>query len=1492
MSWTSVPATLQFIIGIVRAIRVNIFILLGLCLSADEASATHAAGAELTYKSLGGLVYQVEAVFYRDCGGTPEPRNMTITYKSTSCGYSRTELATKVSLNNGLEITTPCATSPSSCNGGISTGLQKWIYQAVITLPFACSDWVFSYRVCCRNCTVTTIQNPCAINSELYVEAMLNNVAVAQNNSPQFTGTPATFMCLGQNFNYNPGVVDSDGDSLVYELISPKTSQNTQVSWINPYSAVYPLNSSTNFLLNPNTGDINFTPSSLQVGVIAIRINEYRNGQHIGSVIRDMQVYTRSCFNAFPAASAINGNQGFSTSICAGQQICFSINTMDADSLQSVTAIVQNLPQGANVTTTPGPRPVLHFCWTPSTGDISSVPKVFSVYVRDNACPLNGAQIFSYSIKVNGSNPSVVTSDPICKSDTNGVATVMGVPAAGTTYLWDTNPIQNGATATGLGPGSYSVLVTDPWGCSNTIVAEINASADSLEVSATGSGLITCTSGNTGTGNAVVTGGVSPLSFAWSNGETNQNASNLGAGIHTVIVTDANGCFVSDTVVIQQSPANVMASAVMLTEIACTGGNTGVAKVQASGGVSPYSYLWSNGSASSTITNLTAGTYTATVTDANGCSATSAADVTESANQVSASISSVTHVQCFGDNTGAATVLPSGGHAPYTYYWSNGSAGQSNTNIPAGVYVVTVTDGNNCQTDVAIQIYQPNDAVTISNFLTTHVGCFGDATGSVSVAASGGLVPYSYLWATGDTTPALQNLPAGTYTITVNDSNGCSFTTTDTILQPEFPLQVTTDSLHHVSCRGDSTGMVSVQALQGTAPYTYVWNNGAITPYINNLIAGNYSVLITDNNGCELNHIIEITEPAEAININFDIIKHLNCVNTTGSVTVSASGGSGQFSYLWSNGETTRRITNLQPGNYTITVTDVNGCTAQSTVEILNLTGQLAVTVQSIQHILCQGTSTGQIAVSVNGNTGPPSFLWSSGATTASIQNLLAGTYSVTVTDSAGCQANTVFTLNEPVAPLLLHVTGKQHVRCYNGSDGFIETQISGGTLPYTYNWSNGQTTSGISNIGAGVYTVTVTDGNGCTSVKSIRIDQPASPVTGTITVTNNVTCFGGANGSAIINAFGGTGQLSYLWSNGVVGPVVTGLNSGNYSIIVTDSNQCVYTESCIISQPSQGLVISGTATNASCNAGSGGSIILEINGGTLPYSYNWSNGSSSASVSALVPGSYSVTVTDAAGCTGTAQFTIYNNQSLIVTAQGPTVICAGESVTLIADSLPEGTYQWYFNGNVLQGANAITFTTPAAGNYWVTYSGACGNLTSDTILVEVKSIGNVSVSNNQIICPPETATLQATGGTTYEWSPASYITFTNVPDPIVSPQVTTVYTVEISNQYGCKTTLSTQVAVVCDSLFVPTGFSPNSDGVNDGYVIDGIENYPGNKIWVYNRYGKLVFKATDYNNNWDGVANVSGIYFNKKVASGTYFYILDLNDRSKPRAGYLIIRW
>jgi len=1389
------------------------FLFVVLSVNPHKSFATHAAGAELTYRCLGGLVYQIDATFYRDCGGTPEPGNLTISYRSPANSYSRTVIANKLSSNNGTEITMPCNSAPSSCNGGFNTGLRKWSYRVIITLPFASTDWMFSYRVCCRNCTVTTIQNPCASNSELYVEAMLNNVEAACNNSPQFSNSPIAFVCLGQNFNYNQGVYDIDGDSLSYELITPKISASGEVSWVAPATQQSPMASSTPFTIDPINGDINFTPSALQIGILAVRVNEFRNGVIVGSTIRDMQVYTQNCFNSIPTATGINGTGNFTANVCVGQQLCFTISTGDVDSLQNVSVTYNNLPTGAVINSTPGSRPTLEFCWTPVQADANRLPKVFTITVRDDACPFNGVQTFSYTVFVGGPLLNITSTDPDC-SQNNGSAVVSCSGTSGNTFLWSTSPPQTSATATGLTAGNYFVTVTDLIGCSVTGQVVINASPDSITVEATGAGNITCQSGNIGQASVSVTGGQSPYSYLWSNGSTASSVSGLGSGTYTVTVTDGAGCIAADTVFIPQSVSNMTCS-----------------------------------------------------------------------------VASISHVSCYGGNTGAVTITVSGGNVPYSFNWNNGATTSSVQNLNAGVYSVTVTDFNGCTAIHSVIIEEPQYSLSYNQSTLNHVSCLGGTDGSFTAIINGGIAPYSYIWSTGASTSSLDSLAAGIYTITVVDAAGCSISFSETIHQPLTALTGSIVTFSNIQCFGSNEGTIVVEGSGGTLPYSFLWNNGISVSTVTGVPAGNYSCIITDANGCSTSIDKILEEPELPVSLLATGVNHISCNQLSGSIDITGVGGTPPMNYLWNTGAVTQDLNNLLPGMYTVTATDANGCTDQQTIEIQSSGNTMVLSLNNMQNVLCFNMSNGSISVNVTGGNEPLNFQWNNGETSSQIQNLQAGTYTLTVIDASGCETSSSYSVTQPSAPLIPVISVHQGGSCSGGNSGTVSLEISGGTAPYSFIWSNGATSQNISGVSTGTYTVTVTDVNGCNAIISAEVIQPVNSLAGSISLINPVSCFGGNNGAASLNVNGGTEPYSFEWSNGSNAQTLSGVTAGMYTVTVTDAIGCTYSESITINQPLVEFAVTGATTNADCLGNQGGSIQSVVSGGTAPYTYSWSNGESTEHLHNVMPGIYSISITDANGCIIEKSFTVENSSVFELSVNGPLTICAGETVTISADSLHNGTYQWYYNGSILNGATGISFTTPAAGSYTVSFTNSCGEFNSDTVNVVVKSIGNVSVSNAQIICPPETATLIATGGVTYTWAPATYITFTNIADPIVSPQSTTVYSVEITNEFGCKTSLSTNVAVMCDSLLVPTGFSPNSDGVNDGYVIDGIEDYPGNKLWVYNRWGKLVFKATDYMNNWNGVSNISGIYMGKKVAAGTYYYILDLNDRSKPRAGYLIIR-
>ncbi len=1160
-----------------RKLLVSAFLIFSFSFVSNRLSATHSAGADLTYKCIGGNNYLIEVTFYRDCAGINEPVSIPVMYKSAACGYNLTAMANKVT-GTGQEITSPCTSAATTCNGGSITGIQKFVYQTIITLPAACADWVFSYQVCCRNCAINTIQNPCAAGSYLYVESTLNNVAAPCNNSPYFTNVPVAFVCTGQTFNYNPSVQEEDGDSLSFALISPKTGGTTDVTFVSPFSANSPVSTSAPFELNAVSGQLSFTPTQTQIGVVTIRIKEFRNGQLIGSIIRDMQVYISPCSNTLPSASGINGTNDYSINAMEGEPICFDIFTSDNNPAQNITATYNSNISGSTITISSSTRPVIHFCWTPGAASAGNTQHSFTVTVRDDACPVNGIQIFTYNIIVKPISPGITSTDIKCFGANDGIARVTGVSG----------------------------------GCS----------------------------------------------FLWNNGATTQQIAGLSAGTYSVSVTH-NGITESFTTQIHQ-PDSVSAQ-LSATNVKCYGDASGKINLEINGGIPPYSFLWNTGQTTKDVSGMVAGTYTVTITDANGCAKSKSKSVTQPSAALSAAISSVQNVNCFGENSGIISTIVSGGTSPYSYNWSNGNSNST-----------------------------------------------------------------------------LQNIPAGNYSLTVTDANGCTKLVTSSVSQTQSALSVTFDSIHHINCFGGTNGFISIKPAGGTSPYAYEWNNGT-----------------------------------------------------------------------WQN-----NLSNLKSGSYTCNVTDAKGCRKVETVA-----------------------------------------------------------------------------LTQPASPVSLSISVANHVSCFGGNDGAINLSASSGTPPYQFAWSNGAVSQNIQQLGYGTYTVTVTDAHQCAQTVSANITQPASPLSVTSEVKNITGCGNESNGEIDITALSGTAPYKYLWSNQSTSEDLKNIPAGNYSVMVTDASGCTIIHTSEVKSLTAPVSINASLTQPDCLKNISGNVILNPSGGIPPYTYQWSNGMLAQNLLNLEKGIYAVTVMDAGGCSAAQQFEIKDSVVFNAHANGPLQICTGELVKLIADTVYDGKYQWYYDDEELTGSVQRIYFAPKEGFYKVKVKNSCGSFQSDKLFVKLYRNADISVSPNVILCPGESTRLNAAGGMSYNWHPAEYLDHADIPDPLASPKQTTLYRVEVLDDNNCRTTGEVLVTVLCDSLNIPSGFSPNNDGINDYFVIEGLENYTWVKIWIYNRWGTLVYKSTDYDNRWEGKANVGTTIKNETLPNGTYYYVLDLNDNSKPRNGYVVIK-
>jgi tRNA G18 (ribose-2'-O)-methylase SpoU len=590
----------------------------------------------------------------------------------------------------------------------------------------------------------------------------------------------------------------------------------------------------------------------------------------------------------------------------------------------------------------------------------------------------------------------------------------------------------------------------------------------------------------------------------------------------------------------------------------CYGNQTGSTTVNASGGTPGYSYLWSNSQTTQTATGLLADIYYVIVTDAQGCTALSQVTITQP--PVLLVNAQVTHVSCNGGNDGAISTTTQGGTPGYSYLWTTGQTTYAISGLTAGNYRVTVTDSHACTMEMNLNVTQP-DILTASASVVFHVSCYGMSDGVASVSVSGGTPDYTYLWSDSQTTQAATGLIADTYYVLVTDAHGCTALSQATVTQP--PVLIVNAQVTPVTCNGGSDGAIFTTTQGGIPPYSYSWSNGATSSFISGLSAGLYNVTVTDSHACPVQLNINVNQPPPLSPIS-SVINHVSCYGMSdGAATVSVSGGTPDYTYLWSNSQTTQTINGLLEDTYYVMVTDAHGCTALSQATVTQ-PPVLMVNAQ-ITPVSCNGGSNGAISTTAQGGTPPYAYSWSTGATTSSISGLTAGAYHVTVTDSHACTMQMNLNVNQPL-PLSATALVINHVSCYGMSDGVTTVSVSGGTPDYTYLWSSSQSTQTATGLLADTYYVMVTDAHGCTALSQATVTQP--PVLMVNAQITHVTCKGASDGAISTTAQGGTPSYSYSWSNGATTSSISDLTAGTYHVTVTDSHACTMQLNLNVTQP------------------------------------------------------------------------------------------------------------------------------------------------------------------------------------------------------------------------------------------------------------------------------------------------------------------------------------
>ncbi len=839
---------------------------------------------------------------------------------------------------------------------------------------------------------------------------------------------------------------------------------------------------------------------------------------------------------------------------------------------------------------------------------------------------------------------SISSSTATCPGSCTGDGTVSFFSPSGTpTFLWGSGETTQSATNLCAGSNTLSLTV----GSCQRDTSVVVATNPAIVITVDSINNVSCNGGTDGGIFITATGGSGGgYTYSWTGGSTNEDLTGQSQGSYTVTVTDGAGCTETSTSVITQPVA--LSATASGTDPTCDGDSTGTATANPSDGTAPYTYAWSfGGQTSQTATGLPAGTYTVTVTDDNNCSTTASTTISNPA-AVTASVTVDSNVSCFGFADGGLTANPGGGDGgPYTYLWDDGPASttQSVDNLGPGTYNVTVSDNSGCTATASETITEPT-ALSASISLDQNVSCNGGDDGGATAAGNGGTAPYTFVWDNGEANAAAVNLDAGTHTVTVTDINGCTATEQIVITEPLTGVSASIVVDSNVTCNGFSNGGLTASGSGGTGPYNYLWSNNDVTDFTTGLAAGNYTVTVTDQNGCTATATETVTEPTMLSATASGTDPTCNG-GADGTATANPSGGTVglDYTYVWSDGasQTTQTALGLTAGTYTVTVTDDNGCTTTASTTISDPATPI-VTFAPITNVGCFGEATGSVTASIPGGV---DYDWSNGIlNNPTITNLVAGTYTVTATDANGCTAVDDVTITQPAAALIASISNIQDVLCNGDSTGSATAQGSQGTGPYTYQWdaaTGNQATQTATNLPAGTYNVTVTDANFCTAVSAATVSEPLTVIAIGLDVLTNASCNGDSSGAIQITPAGGTGPYTYVWSHGPTSEDVSNLPADTYTVTVTDQNGCDETESYVITEPAPIAIGGAIDTEVDCNAGNNGAISVNPSGGTGPYTVLWSTGSSATALNGLSGGTYSVTVTDDNLCTADTAITLVN---------------------------------------------------------------------------------------------------------------------------------------------------------------------------------------------------------------------------------------------------------
>ena len=948
-----------------------------------------------------------------------------------------------------------------------------------------------------------------------------------------------------------------------------------------------------------------------------------------------------------------------------------------------------------------------------------------------------------------------------------------------------------------------------------------------------------------------------------------------------------------------------------VSNVKCFGGSDGSISIVPAGGTAPLTYKWSGPMSQSfttqNISNLKAGTYVVTITDANGCTTSNPITVSQSTALAYASGSiSVSNVKCFGGSDGSILLnnAVSGGTQPYSYSWSGPNGPVSNTKdiggLKTGQYTCTVTDVNGCPPLVIGPIFvgAPTADLNITIASIKDATCFGATDGEACVTVTGGTPPYIYDWASqGQTGLCLTNRGAGNYIFTAKDASGCIKSINVTIGGATSAITQTGISVNQVSCNGGNDGSICITVTGGTGPYAYNWSNGGNLSCANNLSAKNYSVTVTDTKGCTLvNSNIPVTEPSAIVLSSTTNIG-------TGCIDLTVIGGTAPYQYLWSNGSQTQDPCGLPAGSYTVTVTDAKNCTKTLTALLVS---NMSIVVQP-GNKACAGEINGSCQIMIANGTQPYTIAWSNAPNAGTVQTpnttyelggLQGNSFAfITVTDAQGATATgqcTVF--GNPPISADISVTNSNYPNFTNGS---MLIKVTSGTPSYSFQWTkdgnpistgitSGPDTSKITGQDKGKFCVVVTDAAGCSKEFCHTIDRIYPQLNVSVNLTHP-TCQDATNGSLDMTITGGDNNYTVTWTlpNGTTASTqeLTNLAEGAYNYQVKDGSGQIITGTSVLIAQSH---LVGTADIvSSCGSGTydictksicNGVGVAATTGAFGAVTYVWSNGETNQTASELCAGDNFVVITDAAGCSVTVNVTV-SAPAVIEISMPQTVantcfgICNGSAQANAIGGVPPYTFKWSNNETgqiatkLCSGENYVTVTD----NFGISVIDTFDIAGPDSMYIQFTQIApsDYETCDGQVTADVVNAQLPIPN---YAWNKPNQ--FDAVVEDACAGEI--LY-VSVKDARGCTVTDTVQVAFPSNGCLVGNRVMTPAepDGKNDVLFIACADLYDNVLLEVYNRWGQLVFESKGYNNDWDGTYKGEA---GKYLPEGVYFWILSFD--------------